>query len=136
MGDCNCKNLVPAFRVVQTISERNGIPCDERLDGMVVVVVNDNYQAYKLKPSKNTDVCGNTGWVRDNLNYNDIRDKFGHYTETVYEGNYDDITALYLNTKYPDVMEGFRVFIEPLNTTFEKIKGTSWKIYSSIKLDK
>ena len=136
MGDCNCKNLVPAFRVVQTISERNGIPCDERLDGMVVIVVEDNYQAYKLKPISNKDVCLNNSWVRDNLNYEDIRNKLGHYTENEYESNGDDITTLYLNTRYPQVMEGFRVFIEPLNITFEKVEGEYWKFYGSTKLNK
>ena len=136
MCDCNCEKLVQGFRVVQTISERNSIPCSERLNGMIVIVVEDNYQAYKLTPKSNKDVCKNIGWVKNGLSYEDIINKLGHYTELDYTGNGDDITKLYLNTRYPKVLEGFRVFIEPLNITFEKIVDDNWKMYGSIKLDK
>ena len=38
-NDCNEIDSLAAYRVVQTIYERNTIPCVERLNGMVVTVV-------------------------------------------------------------------------------------------------
>ena len=64
----NCKPniIVPdkySVVVVQNIAERNDIPCKLRQDGMIAIVVEENYIQYQLKVlDSGTSFCDNSNW--------------------------------------------------------------------------
>lgn len=49
--------------VVQDLNERNTIPCKLRQNGMVAVVVENNYAQYQLQTSMELGPCDNSAWV-------------------------------------------------------------------------
>lgn len=140
MNNCGC-NKVPIFpyRIVQTLAERNTIPCNERIDGMIVTVVQGSnvpdkddklpkpYTQYMLKGN---NICNNNNWVKV-IDTMQLQDQIGHATE--FELIDDELTDEYLNNRYPNALEGFRVTIKPLNTTFNKLSDGTWTMSNSIK---
>ena len=65
----------------------------------------------------------------------DITKEVFHITETnSFCSEQEDVNEDYLNERYPDVREGFRVFMRHLNTTFEKTSGSTWKMYNSVRV--
>lgn len=51
--------------VVQTLKERDNIPCKLRQDGMVATVVQESYSDYQLQASKTGfGICENNAWVK------------------------------------------------------------------------
>lgn len=131
---CNCcgeKQIFP-YRIVQTIYERNSLPCEERVNGMIVTVIGNDlsYRQYILKGG---DPCVNTNWKEYNLDITDVKQAIGH--ESVNTIPEEVITSLYLNTRFPKAIEGFRVTYTLLNTTFMKIFGDSWIMSGNIKIE-
>ena len=65
--DCNNNKYVnPDYYsvvVVQDLNERNTIPCKLRQNGMVAVVVENNYAQYQLQTSMELGPCDNSAWV-------------------------------------------------------------------------
>lgn len=49
--------------IVQTLQERDNIPCKLRQNGMIVTVVEENYIQYQIKIlDTNTGICSNDNW--------------------------------------------------------------------------
>lgn len=133
----SCNTPFPIYRIVQTQAERNSIPCDERMNGMIVTVVEGStleqgrlirpYTRYMLQGG---DACNNNNWKKL-IDQDSVEESVGHVTETVAQD--PPLTNDYFNNKYPNSKEGFKVTITPLNTTFMKIKGNVWVLSNSIK---
>lgn len=135
MSKCNC-NSTPIFpyRIVQNLRERNSLPCSERIRGMKVVVIQGTvgsdtppYTEYMLQ---GIDPCNNANWKKVSFDDYVFNNTIGHATEEIMDE--DPITNEYLNLKYPLVLEGFKVTILPLNTTFMKISEGRWVITNNI----
>lgn len=125
MSDCS-PNMNP-YRVVRTIAERNTIPCDERINGMRVTVVggDSTYKEYMLKGG---DPCVNSNW-EEIPSASTISQMTGHSTV---EEDTATITDLYLNERFPDSLEGYRVTFLNLKSTFMKISADRWVITNNI----
>ena len=75
---CPDGSPLPTYRIVQTIYERNTIPCEERMNGLLVTVVG-NTQTYRQYMLQGGDPCVNNNWV-EILNLNQVNNKLGHVT--------------------------------------------------------
>lgn len=130
-NNCNKMNSLAAYRVVQTIYERNTIPCVERLNGMVVTVVGEDksYLQYMLKGG---DPCVNSNWKPYNFSVEELNEIIGHKTITTEVTA--PITSSELNTRFPKAKEGFQVTYTTLNTTFMKIFNDSWLMSNNIQI--
>ena len=130
-NDCNEINSIAAYRVVQTVYERNTIPCNERLNGMVVTVVgaDNSYLQYMLQGG---DPCVNSNWKPYNFSVEELNDMIGHKTITTEVTT--PITSSELNTRFPKAKEGFQVTYTTLNTTFMKIFDNSWVMSNNIQI--
>lgn len=132
---CNCGPLpIFPYRVVQNLKERNSLPCAERIRGMKVVVVQGvvgtetpPYTEYMMQGN---DPCNNDNWRKITVDNVVLENTVGHATEETLDE--DPISDEYLNLKYPAVLEGFKVTILPLNTTFMKISQDRWVITNNI----
>lgn len=133
MSNCctTCLQPIQPYRIVRTIKERNAIPCEERMDGMLVLVIEDSYTRYVMKGGNN--YCNNLNWKKDTISDEDLVLKIGHVTEDVEVS--EPIESEYLNNKYPTALEGFRVTVEPLNTTFQKVSRNRWSIIANFLND-
>lgn len=120
----NCDGVILPYRVVQTLTERNSIPCTERINGMIVTVVGKD-KSYKQYMLKGGDPCVNSNW-KDLFDLETVLDSIGHVT--TYEEVKEYISDEYLNTRFPKAKEGFRVTFTELNTTFTKTHGEVWGI--------
>lgn len=121
---CPEGSILPVYRIVQTIYERNAIPCEERMNGLLVTVVGDN-ETYKQYMLQGGDPCVNNNWV-EIMSLNEVMNKLGH--KTIEENITEEITPIYLNTKFPETLEGFSVTFTTRNTTFTKLSGNRWGI--------
>lgn len=132
---CNCRPLpIFPYRVVQNLREMNTIPCSERIRGMKVVVIQGivgtetpPYTEYMLQGN---DPCNNDNWKKITVDNIVLENTVGHATEETLDEN--PITDEYLNLKYPAVLEGFKVTVLPINTTFMKISQGRWVITNNI----
>lgn len=140
---CNCDKLpIFPYRVVQTLSERNTIPCDERVNGMIVTVVQAGtiadesgipppaFTQYMLQGG---NICSNASWKKYSVDSGVLTTSVGHVTEEIVVD--EPLENEYFNTKYPRALEGFRVTVLPLNTTFMKISNNRWVITNNILND-
>lgn len=125
---CGDRRIFP-YRVVRTIYERNSIPCDERLNGMLVTVVGAD-SSYKQFMLKGGDPCVNENW-RPYDPIGSFTDRAGHFTLTL--PLTIPLTDEYLNANFPTAVEGFRVTVPSLNTTYMKIAGEQWVMGNNIK---
>ena len=130
----NCEDCFPtmpliAYRVVQTMAERNTIPCTERMNGLVVTVVEDNFKQYMLQGG---DPCVNVNWV-EYMSEDYIRRTVGHFTDTTTSPPVP-ITSAYLNSRFPESQEGFMVTFTALNTTFLRIAEDIWILIGNTKI--
>jgi len=116
---CDNEDKLAHYRVVNTIAERNLIPCAERVLGMIVTVVQDNYKQYMLQGN---DACNNNNWKP----YNEIEQIKIH--KTIDNAPSDLITSDYLNTQFPNTPEGFKVTYKSLNSSFMRIANGEWLI--------
>lgn len=125
-NDCNEIDSLAAYRVVQTIYERNTIPCIERINGMIVTVVGSDlsYNQYMLQGG---DPCVNSNWVL----YSTGIDTLGNHQSIEEETNLP-ITSSYLNSRFPTAKEGFKVTVLNLNTTFMKVFGDRWVMTNNV----
>lgn len=128
--ECQDKRIFP-YRIVQTIYERNTIPCIERLNGMIVTVVGSD-NSYKQYILKGGDPCVNENWKEYNLSAQNLQGYLGH--ETLLDPVSLPITDEYLNSRFPEALEGFRVTILSLNTTFMKIFNEKWLMSNNVEL--
>ena len=135
MSNCGCNSAIFPYRVVQTLAERNAIPCSERMNGMIVTVVqasttpdNTGYvqPAYTQYMLKGGDPCVNSNWKKLSVDAQTLSSSVGHVTEETLNSQVVDDT--YLNNKYPTALEGFKVTVLPLNTTFMKVSNNRWAI--------
>lgn len=132
---CNCSKLpIFPYRVVQNLRERNSLPCAERIRGMKVAVIEGilgteapPYTEYMMQ---GVDPCNNDNWRKVTVDSSTLINTVGHATEETLDE--DPISNEYLNLKYPAVLEGFKVTILPLNTTFMKISQGRWVITNNI----
>lgn len=124
----NCCENIPTYRVVNTITERNSIPCIERLNGMLVTVIgsDSSYKEYMLRGG---DPCVNSNWT-ERFGMSQVNLNIGHVT--IEDIITEVISDLYLNTRFPQSMEGFRVTFLDLKSTFMKISGDRWVLTNSI----
>lgn len=130
---CNrCEELrIFPYRVVQTIYERDTIPCPERLNGMIVTVVGKDL-TYKQFMLEGGDPCSNDNW-KPYHSILEIGKLLGHVT-------LDDpmqvpVTNAALNNRFPEANEGFRVTVKSLNATFLKIYQDKWLMSNNVILD-
>lgn len=116
-----CGKDVLAYRVVQTLNERNTIPCDERIDGMIVTVVQDGYARYMLQGK---DPCINNWVSLDSL----LVKRIGGATVESLE----DTTNTYLDRTFPEALEGFSLTVLRDNSSYRKTSN-GWALTSSIE---
>lgn len=122
--DCGPFESFPHYRVVQSVYERNMIPCDQRVNGMMITVVG-NDRSYKQYMLRGGDPCVNDNW-KEITTEEDIWNMVGH--ATVFEDPGFTITSEYLNSRYPKSREGFRVTFITLNSTFMRVAQDVWMI--------
>lgn len=127
----NCDEINASYKIVQTITERNTIPCEERINGMIVTVVGNDF-SYKQYMLKGGDPCVNSNWKPHNLSIEELNDVIGHKTITTEVTV--PITSSELNTRFPKAKEGFQVTYTALNTTFMKIFDDSWLMSNNIQI--
>lgn len=123
--------LLHAYRVTDTISERNRIPCNQRLRGMLVTVIgkDESFKSYMLKGK---DICSNDSWeLFQGFKQENAID---HVTIQGIPSPYET-KIVNLNQTYPDVKEGFRITYPDLETTFTKIAGNKWVTTNSFKIN-
>ena len=133
----NCQDCIPQpfphYLAVETISERNSIPCDERKNGMLVSVKSisgGNYVMYMLKGG---DPCNNTNWKE----YNSINELLNSYGMAQVDTEVSEnltITAQLLNENYPQAQAGFRVYYTKLNTYFTKLNNGDWVMSNNVNI--
>lgn len=123
---CNCTDPVLPYRVVQKRAEMRAIPCDERINGMIVTVIEEDYKQYMLKGG---DRCNNNNWVENSIDLSVILNTMGH--DILEYGNCSDLTDSLLNEFYPDAKPGFRVTVEVCQVTYMKINDGRWASYST-----
>ena len=131
---CNdCNDTPHPYRVVQTIHERNTLPCVERVNGMIVTVVGQDL-SYKQYILKGGDPCVNSNWVEYGLTVDAISELIGHFTD--FSTNLPDpVTSTYLNNRFPRAVEGFRFTAVTLNTMFTKISSDTWVLTPVIPIN-
>jgi hypothetical protein len=56
------KNKLDVIFIAKNIQARNAFPCDKRLNGMISIVIDENYKQYQLKIPTNGDICNNANW--------------------------------------------------------------------------
>lgn len=132
---CNCGPLpIFPYRVVQNLKEMNSLPCAERIRGMKVVViqgvVGSETPPYTEYMMQGNDPCNNDNWRKITVDNVVLENTVGHATEETLDE--DPISDEYLNLKYPAVLEGFKVTVLPINTTFMKISQGRWVITNNI----
>ena len=127
----NCDEINASYKIVQTITERNTIPCEERINGMIVTVVGNDF-SYKQYMLKGGDPCVNSNWKPHSLSVEELNDVIGHKTITTEVTV--PITISELNTRFPKAKEGFQVTYTALNTTFMKIFNDSWLMSNNIQI--
>ena len=132
---CNCGPLpIFPYRVVQNLKEMNSLPCAERIRGMKVVVVQgvvgSETPPYTEYMMQGNDPCNNDNWRKITVDNVVLENTVGHATEETLDE--DPISDEYLNLKYPAVLEGFKVTVLPINTTFMKISQSRWVITNNI----
>lgn len=130
MSNCCEENRIFPYRVVQTMYERNTIPCEERVNGMIVTVVgaDSTYNQYILKGG---DPCVNSNWQIYHSSAM-IASMLGHFT--LDEPLTLPITDDFLNARFPEAIEGFKATVPSLNTTFMKIFNNRWIMSNNIYL--
>ena len=121
-GRVQCEEDVPYFNsdyfsyvIVQTLKERDNIPCKLRQNGMIAIVIEERFAEYQLQTSLSSGICNNTSWKR-------IRD--GHQ-------NYDssnlflfkDITEVDLFLKTPDAKAGQMLYVITENKYYRVSKN-------------
>ena len=140
--NCSSPNPFPIYRIVQNLTERNTIPCDERMRGMLVTVIQASAvpdesgfppPAFTQYMLQGVDICNNTSWVKYSVDNHTLSTKVGHKTEEQLVAQ--EITNQYLNNKYPKVLEGFQVTITPLNSTFMKVSADRWVLTNNFLND-
>lgn len=134
MDNCiGCEKLpFPHYRVVRTISERNTIPCDERINGMLVTVQNaSRNKKYVLYMLQGIDACSNSNWV-EYITLDLIEELFGNMV--IEDEVTEEVTAEYLNTLYPNARSGFRVTFTTLNTSFIRLFDGSWVMNNNVNI--
>jgi len=127
---CNCNNkctepILP-YRVVQTRAEMRSIPCDERINGMIVTVIQENFKQYQVRGG---DICNNNNWVDNTVDLTVIYNTMGH--DVLETGDCEDLTNEVLNTYYPEAKPGFRATVEACQVTYMKINDSRWLAYST-----
>lgn len=127
---CNCNNnctdpILP-YKVVQSKAEMRSIPCDDRINGMVVTVINEGFKQYQLQGG---DICNNNNWVKYGITMEDINSVMGH--DILEVGDCAELTDETLNGFYPVAKPGFRVTTEACNATYMKINDNRWVVYST-----
>lgn len=132
---CNCGPLpIFPYRIVQNLKEMNSLPCAERIRGMKVVVVQgvvgSETPPYTEYMMQGNDPCNNDNWRKITVDNVVLENTVGHATEETLDE--DPISDEYLNLKYPAVLEGFKVTVLPINTTFMKISQGRWVITNNI----
>ena len=135
MNNCNeCMEMgFPHFKVVANLSERNSIPCDQRVDGMLVNVRDLPGTNHKIYMLKGDDICNNGNWKEYNtLDY--FRETLGHVIITEQIPTDFLVTSPYLNTRFPKAESGFRVTYTELNTSFMKLDDGNWVLTNYIKI--
>ena len=130
---CNCENQIQHYRVVQTIHERNTLPCTERMNGMVVTVVGSDL-SYKQYILKGGDPCVNSNWEEYGLTPSAVSELVGNFTDFSTDLP-DPITSTYLNNRFPGALEGFRFTAVALNTMFTKISSDTWILIPVIPIN-
>lgn len=62
---CGPKNSVTKqpVKIVKTLQERDNIPCKLRTEGLIVIVTENNYEEYQLRPTSENPICSNNAWV-------------------------------------------------------------------------
>ena len=140
--NCKSPNPFPIYRIVQNLTERNTIPCDERMRGMLVTVIQASAvpdESGSIPPAftqymlQGVDICNNISWVKYSVDNDTLTTKVGHKTEESLVS--EEITNLYLNNKYPKAIEGFQVTITPLNSTFMKVSSDRWVLTNNFLND-
>ena len=140
--NCKSPNPFPIYRIVQNLTERNTIPCDERARGMLVTVIQASAvpdesgfppPAFTQYMLQSLDICNNTSWVKYSVDNHTLATKVGHKTEEQLVAQ--EITSQYLNNKYPKALEGFQVTITPLNSTFMKVSSDRWVLTNNFLND-
>ena len=126
-----CNTPFSDYRIVQTITERNTIPCEERSNGMVVTVIGNDF-SYKQYMLKGGDPCVNSNWKPNTFSVEELNDIIGH--KTVDAEVTTPVTSSELNTRFPKAKEGFQVTYTKLNTTFMKIFNDSWLMSNNIQI--
>lgn len=119
----NESNNKELYKVVKSIKEMNLIPCKERSLGMIVTVLKEGF-TYDQYILVGTDHCQNSYWEKYGMKVDDLAEYLGG--ETIGETPDEPITDRYLNERFPNSIEGFKVTFLELNTTFMKVFGDRW----------
>lgn len=123
--NCNCLYLV-----LDSIYDMKTLPCDKRYKGMLVTVIGQD-ESYRQFMLKGDDICNNSSWEELNIDISKIAEKIGHVSlENI--DNSVNITDEYLNNLFPSALEGFKITVISLNTTFIKISKGRWILTNSL----
>lgn len=78
--NCNC-----AYKIVKSKEELYSIPCSERVNGMVVTIINEGYKYYSLQ-SLNNNLCSNENWIEIVFNGTNNNDNTPNLQQVTDEG--------------------------------------------------
>lgn len=116
---CGPKNSVTKqpVKIVKTLQERDNIPCKLRTEGLIVIVTENNYEEYQLRPTSENPICSNNAWVILDSNLG------GLDVDKSYRA---DKRILYLGGQSPNVYENYFNLKDALvagNNIFTSLNG-------------
>lgn len=134
-GRVQCEEDIPYFNsdyfsyvIVQTLKERDNIPCKLRQNGMIAIVIEERFAEYQLQTSLNSGICNNTSWKR-------IRDGHQNYdSSNLFLFNSRNEVDIFLNT--PDSKAGQILYIITENKYYRVSKNKTLEDPFPEKLDK
>ena len=121
-GRVQCEEDIPYFNsdyfsyvIVQTLKERDNIPCKLRQNGIIAIVIEERFAEYQLQTSLNSGICNNTSWKR-------IRDGHQNYdSSNLFLFNSRNEVDIFLNT--PDSKAGQILYIITENKYYRVSKN-------------
>lgn len=88
--NCKSKNSVTKqpVKIVKTLQERDNIPCKLRTEGLIVIVTENNYEEYQLRPTAAGDLAQfNTPNVENSISISGRKDTPSIGSNTTSIGN-------------------------------------------------
>ena len=130
-----CSNPLQTYVIVGTRTAMRAIPCGDRVNGMIVSVVSEDFKFYQLQGG---DICNNNNWIEVELGggtlecpCEDPEPIVLHYTlgKAELPPSIEEFTDTFLNNLFPEAPEGFKVTCDAYDVTAFKVANNTWRFF-------